>query len=410
MGSHPPSPALSHVSYVSHADLSVHPSLSNHSSNHSSPTRAHNEGRLSPTGSGSVYEASQEPPEGYTDINNAALKAVLDAHITPFTQLPETMRAELMDSTCPDAVDVDSWAIAMSPEYYQQHFCNVHTMATLCSYLTVRPRDSAEYEGWTALAAAGHVIFVHPSYSKPFIEHMGQHRPIEPAKNDLYITTTSLVVPMLDVIECLKEIGCPTLRLVCYGQKRRITDYSVPYEPAQPDHYKASTNLWDIGVNVHSEQIFLFRPDGGRSSGVEIYPMVIPLSSDFGSCHICVRYEGVDCQVKIYPLIVHKLKSLGSIDTSDFKTHGTFKARFEQDKQIVEKLENAPPSKFGGYRIEVSVRFQTLFEAKNFVDSTGFLDINSWIYPTKPQLRPFKLDIKVITLYRVLTGGEMPGV
>ncbi|OXG17110.1 hypothetical protein C367_05150 [Cryptococcus neoformans Ze90-1] len=55
-------------------------------------------------GSGSVYEASRKPPEGYTDINNAALKAVLNAHITPFTQLPETVRAELMDSTCPGAV------------------------------------------------------------------------------------------------------------------------------------------------------------------------------------------------------------------------------------------------------------------------------------------------------------------
>ncbi|OXH08978.1 hypothetical protein C370_04385 [Cryptococcus neoformans A1-35-8] len=57
-------------------------------------------------GSGSIYEASQasEPPEGYTDINNAALKTVLDADITPCTQLPETVRAELMDSTCPGAV------------------------------------------------------------------------------------------------------------------------------------------------------------------------------------------------------------------------------------------------------------------------------------------------------------------
>lgn len=402
VGSHPPSPALSHVSYVSHADLSVHSPLSNHSS----PSHAHNEGRPSPTGSGSVYEPSQEPPEGYTDVNNAALKKVLDAHITPFTQLPETARAELMGSTCPDTVDVDSWAIAMSPEYYQQHFCNVHTIATLCSYLAVRPRDSAEYEGWTALAASGHVIFIHPSYSKSFIEHMGQHRPIEPAKTDFCITTSSLVVPMLDVIECLKEISCPTLRLVCYGQKRRITDYTVPFEPAQPDHYKASTNLWDIGVNVHSDKIFLFRPDGGRSNGVEIYPMVIPLSSDFGSCHIHVRYEGTDCKLKIYPLLVHKLKSLGGVETSDFKTHATFKARFERYGQILKGLEKMPPSKLGGYRIEATVPSRTLLEAKSFVDSTGFLDINSWIYPTKPQLQPFKLDIKVIAKEQYIQNAK----
>ncbi|EAL20406.1 hypothetical protein CNBE5290 [Cryptococcus deneoformans B-3501A] len=87
--------------------------------NHSSPSCAHNERRPSPAGSGSIYEASQasEPPEGYTDINNAALKAVLDAHITPFTQLPKTVRAELMDSTCPGAVflPVSPWIGTWTP-------------------------------------------------------------------------------------------------------------------------------------------------------------------------------------------------------------------------------------------------------------------------------------------------------
>ncbi|OXG15195.1 hypothetical protein C366_04326 [Cryptococcus neoformans Tu401-1] len=63
---------------------------------------------------------------------------------------------QLINSTSPDVIDVDTWAISTSPRYYERHFCNVLTTATLCSRLTIRPRDSAEYTGWTALAMTGH--------------------------------------------------------------------------------------------------------------------------------------------------------------------------------------------------------------------------------------------------------------
>ncbi|OXG97842.1 hypothetical protein C345_01494 [Cryptococcus neoformans A2-102-5] len=297
LGSQTPSPNLSHVSYAS-----VHSQSPEHSS--------------------SSHQA-EEPHGGFTDINNADLKALLAVSVTPFSVLPETLKMQLINSTSPDVIDVDTWAISMSPRYYGQHFCNVLVTtlcrsdtrnlhlslppnqststsddrgrsskfslgsrhlsspfgffpaislpsrlpraiytcsATLCSRLTIRPRDSAEYTGWTALAMTGHVIFIHPSYSKPFIEHMGEHRPIEPSSDERYITHSSLVVPMLEILQSLEAIDCPMIRVVCYGQKRRITDYSVPSEPAQPEHYKANTNLWDIGVNVHSDKIFLFRP------------------------------------------------------------------------------------------------------------------------------------------------------
>ncbi|OWT38402.1 hypothetical protein C362_03750 [Cryptococcus neoformans Bt1] len=77
-------------------------------------------------GSRSIYEASQasEPPEGYTDINNAALKAVLDAHITPCTQLPETVRAELMDSTCPGAVISAGFSMDWNLDAYSDGMAN----------------------------------------------------------------------------------------------------------------------------------------------------------------------------------------------------------------------------------------------------------------------------------------------
>lgn len=156
MGSYLPSSALSHISYISHADLSVHSSLLNHSS--SSP--AHHERR--------PLRQAEEQPEGFTDTNSASLKAWPAVYITPFTLLPKGLKTELMDSTCPDVIDIDTWAIAMS-RYYQQHFCNVLTTATLCSKLTIRPRDCADYTNWTASAITGITIFIHPSHSKRII-------------------------------------------------------------------------------------------------------------------------------------------------------------------------------------------------------------------------------------------------
>lgn len=111
LGSQTPSPNLSHVSYAS-----VHSQSPEHSS--------------------SSHQA-EEPHEGFTDINNADLKALLAVSVTPFSVLPETLKMQLINSTSPDVIDVDTWAISMSPRYYQQHICNMHTTATLCTYRQV---------------------------------------------------------------------------------------------------------------------------------------------------------------------------------------------------------------------------------------------------------------------------------
>ncbi|UOH83668.1 hypothetical protein LQV05_006402 [Cryptococcus neoformans] len=73
LGSQTPSPNLSHVSYAS-----VHSQSPEHSS--------------------SSHQA-EEPHEGFTDINNADLKALLAVSVTPFSVLPETLKMQLINST-----------------------------------------------------------------------------------------------------------------------------------------------------------------------------------------------------------------------------------------------------------------------------------------------------------------------
>lgn len=128
--------------------------------------------------------------------------------------------------------------------------------------------------------------------------------------------------------------------------------------------------------------------------------MVTPLSSDFGSCHIAVRYEGIEYEVKIYicPLLMHKLKSLDGVNTSYLNKICHIQGQVRPVRINSERVgKKTPSSKLDRYRIEVTVSAQTLFEARRIIESTEFLDVNSWIQPTKPQLQPFKLDIKAIS-------------
>lgn len=58
--------------------------------------------------------------------------------------------------------------------------------------------------------------------------------------------------------------------------------------------------------------IFLFAPVRGDSKTIKHYPMVIPGSLDFGSIHASVDWKGQQYKVKIYPRLVHTIKSFNS--------------------------------------------------------------------------------------------------
>ncbi|MCK7225877.1 hypothetical protein L8P11_21675, partial [Enterobacter kobei] len=106
-------------------------------------------------------------------------------------------------------------------------------------------------------------------------------------------------------------------------------------EPAQPNHPLAEMNEWDIGITTNASHIFLFGPIGIRPSGMHVYPMVIPRSSDFGSVKIVLSYEGEDYKVKVYPRLTHVLKSFnGKLHAADAKCTQTLKAR----KSVIERM------------------------------------------------------------------------
>ncbi|TYJ57652.1 hypothetical protein B9479_001734 [Cryptococcus floricola] len=118
----------------------------------------------------------------------------------------------------------------------------------------------------------------------------------------------------------------------------------------------------------YSDLIFLFNKVHHRS-GVEILEMLYPSSGGFGSAKTHFSFRGQEITLKMYPRLVHRLKSINSrIEVTDAKT------KHAQLERILDNLEEHPPGAIGGWRIEVSLQARTLEEAMGIL-----LDFNNHV-------------------------------
>jgi hypothetical protein len=91
-----------------------------------------------------------------------------------------------------------------------------------------------------------------------------------------------------------------------------MTDDFLHNEPAQTDHRWAEHNEWDIGTSFTSPYIWLFASATGRRHGIKHFPMLVPGSCDYGTANVRQSHRGRHFSVKIYPRLVHVIKSFNS--------------------------------------------------------------------------------------------------
>lgn len=129
-------------------------------------------------------------------------------------------------------------------------------------------------------------------------------------------------------------------------------------------HPSAVLNRWDIGRTTQSADIFLFRFSGRIPSGMQVYPMVIPRSMDFGSVEVTLTYDGKEYMIKIYPCLVHVIKSFNdNPHPHDPNITQTLKERRSTLGAMIDNLRNLDPAELGGFRLEISLHAQSLSEA-----------------------------------------------
>lgn len=127
------------------------------------------------------------------------------------------------------------------------------------------------------------------------------------------------------------------------------------------------------------------------------YPMITPGSLDFGSVFMEVEDHGEPFRVKVYPHLVHTLKSISSKFQNDLpKSVASMRSKGRQSQKVVKELLSIPAEDMGGFRIEVTVTARTLEEARLRVMETGFLDPNTWFNPPNRAFN-WKLDVKIAT-------------
>lgn len=125
--------------------------------------------------------------------------------------------------------------------------------------------------------------------------------------------------------------------------------------------------------------------------------MAIPGSLDYGSVSVNMTWKGQSYHVKVYPRLVHVIKSFNSrLQGEPVTTLYGLRRRLEACNKMIHHLSTVPDSEMRGLRVEVTVSNDTLAGARAHVDTLPFADINWWINPPAG-FESYKLDMKVVT-------------
>jgi hypothetical protein len=305
------------------------------------------------------------------------------------SQCSDEFRTTVMNSFKPGAKDVDKMEICMSPRFYTRQFNNPLALVRLSSHAPrikrTKPGDRThEFSEWLLLAESCYQLWIDPRYKDAFYTELKKTRTINPAKNPWVSSYGSAYIPTTILASCLTKAGCPTIRYKAYGQKLPVhATLMGGFEPTDKAHPQRNTNEWDIGVTYQSPYIILFRPGEGATPGTKHYPMLSPASRDFGSVQTTVVWEDTTLKVKIYPRLVHVIKSFNSrLQGEILTTLAGAKKRFKASVNMVQLLSQVPEEEIGGFRIEVTVPAPTLGAACMWMDRSPFTGIGFWTNPT----------------------------
>ena len=202
-----------------------------------------------------------------------------------------------------------------------------------------------------------------------FFAELKRWRTVQPADLPWVATYGNLFVPVSLFVHCLNAAECPTIRFKYYGQKLPMTRALLGPDPAQADHVTSNLNECDIGRMLWSPHIFLFAPTfAATNKKMSKYTMIVPVSGDFGSVMVDIRYGGSRFKVRIYPRIVHMIKSFKSrLQGEVLRTLAGVRKRGRACLKMSQTMGKVSAKEMGGFRLEVTVQAHNLSTAERIV-------------------------------------------
>jgi hypothetical protein len=273
----------------------------------------------------------------------------------------------------------------MSPQEYLQRFKDTLATIQLVNRAPLRKLHSTYHRGpsfhkWLLLAEANHQIWMDKKHKQSFFAELEEYHTVQAGQIPLQASTGKAHISTAVFVHCLQEIDCDTIRLKEYGQKMPIERQFMKSEPAQADHQWAEHNEWDLGTTFTSPHIWLFGSATGRRHGIKRYPMAVPCSLDYGTVSLKVKDKQQVFSVKIYPRIIHVIKSFNSsLQANIPRTLSGARNQVAAVARMLHNLSGKEATSLGGFRIEVTVRAETLRQATARIKKTSFLDPSYWL-------------------------------
>ncbi|KAE8220513.1 hypothetical protein CF326_g8741 [Tilletia indica] len=289
--------------------------------------------------------------------------------------------------------DLDSFCVSVDPENLLVAD-NVKTIPVSLVSEKVHLRDHSEYDGWVYAGRRQEYYKIHPDYKEPLIRELLSITPkrdmFEAANPTSLVTSPSHQISANTFFRALTNIGCDTVRIQNYGLKDLLP---VP-DPADPTHFLAETNMYDLGINYDRAKITLldFVHRLPRKTA-ETFSLLFPLGKDYGSIRFNINYNGHDYYVKMYPRIAHLIKNFdqGALPTRPPNLLVAFKRAFTMLETRITHFSDLPDWRFTGLRVEVTVHAETLKDAIKQVSATPLLNPWFFIGPKDPQLQDYAL-------------------
>jgi hypothetical protein len=310
------------------------------------------------------------------------------------------------------SVDVDRWELVISPEEYLLRFRDTLATVQLVNRVPLRPLHSTSRRGphfdqWMLLAQANHQLWIDPKYKAAFFDVLEEHQTVQPGQFPRQASLGSVHVSTSVFVHCLNEAGCDTIMLKAYGQKTPLESRFLDSEPAQVDHRWSIHNEWDIGRTFTSDKIWLFAGTDGRQRGMQHFPMLIPGSGNFGTVNIKATFMQRKFTIKIYPRLVHVIKSFNSrLQGSIPKTVQGIRNQVAASLRMIHSLSSKRPEAIGGFRIEVTVKAKSLRDAHRFVEATGYLNPEYWLKCGTGRRAVRGLTAKVVTKQGLIANAN----
>jgi hypothetical protein len=319
---------------------------------------------------------------------------------------------DVLDGLVERPMDVDRWELVISPEEYLNRFKDSLADIQLVNRAPLRKLHTTYHRGpafdkYLLIAEATHQLWVDLRLKTPFFNALDDHMDAQEGTLEYQASQGKAHLPTSVFIDCLMAAGCHTIRLKSYGQKMPMMTPFLHNEPAQTDHRWAEHNEWDIGTTFVSPYIWLFASATGRRHGIKHFPMCVPGSGDYGSVNVDQSHRGRKFTVKIYPRLVHVIKSFNShLQGSIPTTLSGVLGQVASAKRMIHSLSGKDAMGLGGFRIEVTVRAVSLREATKVVKRTGFLNPEYWLGLSDGRHAPKPISAKVVSRQAFLDNAN----